>query len=227
MVIQRMKGREQLDKTECHPPASDRVLLPFLRLLAFLPFLTLLPFLPCLPCQRYSLWAENFNVRMREIELLAIPQQESLWGKPPLHPEMFVHDPALYSLGHSLLPWLTAGGSPIDFFYFRFVRQLGLLTPDFLGVTRALSMYPGFASQSASIRRSLLILVVIDALTMFDFDRFRIRVPDSKSTRIMIEARPELVQRTWTRLLTSVVHRMYVFTRWICFGWVILDLTLY
>lgn len=164
---------------------------------------------------------------MREIEPTAIPQQESVRRKSPLHREMFVYDPALYSLGQSLPPWPTPGCSLSNNYSFRLVRQLGLGTPDFLSVTRALSVNHRLASQSASIGRSFLILVVIDALTIFGLHRFRIRVRDSKSTTIMIEAGPELVRRAGTWSWTSVVNSMDLFTRRICLGMVILNLTLY
>lgn len=87
-------------------------------------------------------------------------------------------------------------------------------------------MYPGVASYSASICRSLLILVVIDGLTMFDLSRYRIRVRDPESTTIMIEADPGFVRRTRTRPCKSIVDRMYMFTTWICLGMVVLNLTL-
>lgn len=87
-------------------------------------------------------------------------------------------------------------------------------------------MYHCLASQAASIGGSHLILVVIDALTIFDLSRFRIRCLDLKSTTIMIEAGPKVVRWTGTGPRPSVVESMYIFTRWICVGMVILNPTL-
>lgn len=87
-------------------------------------------------------------------------------------------------------------------------------------------MDPGLASYSASIGRSLLILVVIDGLTMFDLFRYRINVRDPESTTIVIDADPGFVRRTRTRPCKSVVDRMYMFATRICLGMVVLNLTL-
>jgi len=103
---------------------------------------------------------------------------------------------------------------------------ISLGTPDLLSVTRVLSMYPGLASYPTSIRRSLLVLVVIDTLTMFDLSRYRIRVRDPESTTIVIDADPGFVRRTRTRPCKSIVDRMYMFTTRICLGMVVLNLTL-
>ena len=103
---------------------------------------------------------------------------------------------------------------------------ISLGTPDFLGVTRVLSMYPGLASYSAGIGRSLLILVVIDGLTMSDLSRYRLECLDPRLTTIVINADFGFVRRTRTRPCKSIVDRMYMFTTRICLGMVVLNLTL-
>jgi len=87
-------------------------------------------------------------------------------------------------------------------------------------------MYPGLPSYSAGIGRSLLILVVIDTLTMFDLPRYRIGIRDPESTTIVIDADPGFVRRTRTRPCKSIVDRMYMFATRICLGMVVLNLTL-